>query len=159
MKKTYMLLLLVIATSQVNAEGLDTKKIYFGGGLGFNDANFGDVAIGFQLFAGLLLPVKIDKTSLSVEVGYMDSGSFDRNAPFGTISAKANGLWGTAVASVPLQDDLSLIGRLGLDIGDDDGIMIGAGLGLKTGEKMEIRFEYIIRDNISSLQANLLIKQ
>lgn len=159
MKKVVMLLGLMLAVPQVNAENLDTKQIYFGGGPGFNDASFGDAAVGFQVFAGLPLPVKIDGVSLSVEVGYMDSGNFYRNVPLGTISAKANGIWGTAVASVPLQNDLSLIGRLGLDIGDDDGIMIGAGIGLSMSEKMEIRFEYVIRDTINSLQANLVIRQ
>lgn len=159
MKKTVMLLILMLAVTAVNAEGLDTKQIYFGGGVGLNDANFGDAAIGFQVFAGLPLPVKIDKASLSVEAGYMDSGNFDLNTPFGTVSAKATGLWGAAVVIMPLQDKLSLIGRLGLDIGDDDGIMIGAGLGLETGEKMEIRFEYVIRDTTNSLQVNLVIRQ
>lgn len=104
-------------------------------------------------------PIKTDNVKLSVEVGYMDSGNFDRKqSSFGNASARANGLWGTAVASVTLKNNLSGIGRFGLDIGDD-GIMIGAGFGLTMNEDMDLRFEYVIRDTIDSLQVNLVIRQ
>lgn len=160
MKKSAVLLGLMFAASQVNAQGLDTKQIYFGGGLGLNDAPFGDDATGFQVFAGLPLPAKLDKISIAAEVGYMDSGDFEQNVPFfGKVSADAKGFWGTAVASLPLQDGVSVIGRLGYDIGDDDGIMIGGGVGFKAAEKMDIRVEYVIRDNIDSLQLNLVVRQ
>lgn len=94
----------------------------------------------------------------------MDSGSFDQNvtAPgflSRTYSVKAQGLWGTAVLDFPIQDQISVIGRLGLDIGDDDGLMIGAGLGFDVNKNIELRAEYVIRDNIDSLQANLVFRQ
>jgi len=160
MKKLLMVLGLMLAAAQVSAAGVDAKKIYFGGGLGLNDANFGDNAIGFQVFVGLPLPVKTESVKLSVEAGYMDSGNFEKNLGiFGKVKTKANGLWGTAVAELPLKDNLSVLGRIGLDIGDDDGIMIGAGLGLKMAQNMDLRFEYVIRDTIDSLQVNLVIRQ
>lgn len=164
MNKKTMLLSALLAASQANAAGLDAKQIYFGGGLGYNDIGFGDNAVGFQLFAGLPLPVKLGSGALSAEVGYMDSGSFDQNVatpgfPTRTYSAKAQGLWGTAVLDFPIQDQISVIGRLGLDIGDDDGLMIGAGLGFDVNKNIEIRAEYVIRDNIDSLQANLVFRQ
>ena len=170
MNKIIMILSLMIAASQVSAKeavpkkadskGIDTKQIYFGGGLGLNDANFGDNAMGFQIFAGLPIPVQNKQFNLGVEIGYMDSGSFDKNVPFlGKVSAKANGLWGTAVVSVPLQDKLDLIGRFGLDIGDDDGLMLGAGVGFTLSNNMDLRAEYVIRDTIDSLQVNLVIRQ
>lgn len=59
MNKRTMLLSVLLAASQANAAGLDAKQIYFGGGLGYNDIGFGDNAVGFQLFAGLPLPVKV----------------------------------------------------------------------------------------------------
>ena len=165
MNKIVIILGLLLVSSQVfskenSAKGIDSKQIYFGGGLGFNDANFGDNAIGFQMFAGLPIAIKTDNIKLAVEVGYMDSGNFEKNVPvFGTVSTKANGLWGTVVATVPLQDKMSLIGRFGLDVGDDDGIMIGAGVSFGMSEKMDLRAEYVIRDNIDSLQLNLVIRQ
>ena len=155
-----MLVALQVTAKEEPAKGIDSRQIYFGGGLGFNDANFGDHAIGFQIFAGLPLAIKTDNIKMAVEVGYMDSGSFEKNNPvFGKVSTKANGLWGTAVATVPLQDEMSLIGRFGLDVGDDDGIMIGAGVGFNLTNKMDLRVEYVIRDTIDSLQLNLLIRQ
>ena len=162
MNKTVIVVGLMLVASQVSAieesaKGIDAKQIYFGGGLGLNDANYSDSAIGFQVFAGLPLPIKTENVKLSVEVGYMDSGNFERN--LGRVSAKANGLWGTAVAEIPLKDNISAIGRIGLDIGDDDGIMIGAGIGFKMNEKMDLRAEYVIRDTIDSLQVNLVIRQ
>ena len=39
-----------------------------------------------------------------------------------------------------------------------DGLMIGGGIGIPAGNTMDIRFEYVVRDNIDSLQANLVIK-
>jgi hypothetical protein len=125
-----------------------------------NDIGFGDDAVGFQVFAGMPIPVDLGKAKLMGEVGYMDSGDFDINVgPFGTVSENATGLWANAVVDVPLQDKISLIGRAGLDFGDDDGLMIGGGLGFQTSNKLEIRVEYVIRDNIDSLQANLVIRQ
>ncbi len=71
---------------------------------------------------------------------------------------KAKGIWSTAVISVPLKGRLSVLGRAGLDFGDDDGFMFGGGLGYQANEKMEIRGEYVVRDNIDSLQVNVVIR-
>lgn len=134
---------------------IDAKKIYFGGGLGLNSLSgidFSD-ATGFQVFAGYELPVEVGNGTLSVEVGYMDSGNFD-----GPGNRKAKGVWANAVVSLPVQNKLSVIGRAGLDFGDDDGLMLGGGLGLQMNEKMEIRAEYVIRDNVDSLQFNLVVR-
>lgn len=163
-KKIFIFGLMCVALQSVAKEesnkGIDTGQIYFGGGLGFNDANFGDNAIGFQIFAGMPLPVKTDVMNLSVEVGYMDSGNFEKNFPLvGKVRTKANGLWGTAVANIPMNKQVDLIGRIGLDIGDDDGIMIGAGVGFDINRTMDLRVEYVIRDTIDSLQVNLVIRQ
>ncbi|MCK5002956.1 MAG: outer membrane beta-barrel protein [Gammaproteobacteria bacterium] len=161
MNKIVMMLGLVLAALQVNAEGVDTKQIYFGGGLGLNDANFGDSAIGFQVFAGLPIPIKNDNMDLLVEVGYMDTGNFERSLPFtsnATAKAKANGLWGTAVASIPMKDKVDVLARVGLDIGDDDGVMIGAGVGFEMSSSMDLRVEYVMRDTIDSFQVNLVIR-
>lgn len=166
MKKTAFLLLTATLTCNTYAAEkntqttLDTKQLYFGGGLSLNDIGFGDDAVGYQIFAGLPIPVDVGNAKLMGELGYMNSGDFDINVgPFGTRSESASGLWANAVIDVPLQNNISLIGRIGLDFGDDDGVMIGGGFGFQAANNMEIRVEYVIRDNIDSLQANLVIRQ
>ena len=164
MKKTAALILTTALCSHGYAADnssnkLDAKQIYFGGGVSLNDIDIGDDAVGFQLFTGIPIPVNMGKASLLGEVGYMDSGDFDVGTPFGTVSTDADGIWANAVIDVPLQDNIGLIGRIGLDFGDDDGLMIGGGLGFNTSSKLEIRVEYVIRDTIDSLQANIVIRQ
>jgi len=138
-------------------------KIYFGGGLGLNSVSgidFGD-GIGFQFFGGYELPVKIGKGSLSAEVGYMETGDMDWGVPgffgFGEINFK--GVWANAVVNIPVQNNMNIVARAGLDFGDDDGLMIGGGLSFQVSSKMEIRAEYVIRDIVDSLQVNLVIRQ
>jgi opacity protein-like surface antigen len=161
MKKMSIVFIAMLYAFNTNAADgskstIDAKKIYFGGGLGLNSLSGIDLsdAIGFQVFAGYELPVEVGDGTLSVEVGYMDSGNFD-----GPGKGKAKGVWANAVVSLPLQNKLSVIGRAGLDLGDDDGLMLGGGLGFQANEKMEIRAEYVIRDNVDSLQLNLVIRQ
>ena len=157
MNKIIPVLALLVTTSTAYAQNFDTKQIYFGAGAGFNSVNNNNFynnsnAVGFQVFAGLPLAVNMGSAALAVEVGYMDTGNFDRGG-------SANGLWSTAVASLPLNNNLKLVGRLGYDFGDDDGAMIGAGLGFPVAKKMDMRVEYVVRDHIDSLQANLVIYQ
>lgn len=160
MKKTLTIFALMLAATQVSAEGIDVNKIYFGGGLSSNDIGYGDSAIGFQVFAGMPLPIKTQNVKISAEAGYMDSGDFDKNLGiFGTVSNSVNGLWGTVVADLPLNQNVSAIGRLGLDIGDDDGVMIGFGLGFPMSHKTDLRVEYVIRDHVDSFQLNLVLRQ
>lgn len=170
MNKIIPVLGLLIATSTTayaqNAntkQGFDAKQIYFGGGISSNDISYANSAVGFQIFGGLPLNLNLGKAKTAIEVGYMNSGNFDRtfNGPFGTYtaSAHATGIWSTAVATLPLQNNMNLVGRLGYDFGDDDGVMFGGGLGVALANKMEVRFEYVIRDHIDSLQANLVIRQ
>ena len=155
MKKIIPLFILILATTQANAADVNSRPFYLGAGVGFNEIDNsyyrGDDndAVGFQIFAGLPLPVNIGSASLAVEVGYMDSGEFDNGGD-------ANGLWSTAVIKLPLNSNINLLGRLGFDFGDDDGLMAGAGVGFPIASKTALRIEYVIRDNIDSLQANLV---
>ena len=160
MKKSIPLLVLLLIAAQVNAADLNTGQIYFGAGVGFNSIhnsfdnkhyNDNDAA-GFQVFAGLPLTVNMGSAALAVEVGYMDTGDFDNGG-------SANGLWSTAVVSLPLNNDLKLLGRLGIDFGDDDGVMAGVGIGFPLQHKIDFRIEYVARDHIDSLQLNLIFLQ
>jgi hypothetical protein len=156
MKKIIPLLGLFLVATQANAADLNTKQLYFGAGVGFNSVNNDNFynnsdAVGFQIFAGLPLAVNMGSAALAVEVGYMDTGNFDRGG-------SANGLWSTAVVSLPLNNDIKLLGRLGYDFGDDDGAMAGAGVGFPVASKTDMRIEYVIRDHIDSLQANVVFR-
>ncbi len=157
MKKIIPLLGLLLIATQATAADLNTKQIYFGAGIGFNSVNNNNFynnsnAVGFQVFAGLPLAVNMGSADLAVEVGYMDTGNFDRGG-------SANGLWSTAVVSLPLNNDIKLLGRLGYDFGDDDGAMVGAGVGFPLASKTDMRIEYVVRDHIDSLQANFVFRQ
>jgi hypothetical protein len=157
MKKIIPLLGLLLIATQATAADLNTKQIYFGAGIGFNSVNNNNFynnsnAVGFQVFAGLPLAVNMGSAALAVEVGYMDTGNFDRGG-------SANGLWSTAVVSLPLNNDIKLLGRLGYDFGDDDGAMVGAGVGFPLASKTDMRIEYVVRDHIDSLQANFVFRQ
>ena len=155
-----------VSAADESTSVIDAKKFYFGGGLGFNslsgiDLNDGQ---GLQIFAGYELPVNMAEGTLSIEAGYMDSGDMDArvNIPgLGTSAgeADAEGLWVNAVVDFPLKDRLSVVGRVGLDLGDDDGLMLGGGLGFQINEKIDVRAEYVIRDHVDSLQFNLVIRQ
>jgi opacity protein-like surface antigen len=160
----------VYAAKNINIE----DNLYFGGGIGINDADddFGDAsfgggyddATGFQVFAGYDLDYRLGKASLAAEVGYMDSGDFEQDVDvvipgFGriggrTIEENVDGLWTTGVISLPV-GAVNLIGRAGLDFGDDDGFMVGGGVGIDLSREWELRFEYVMRDNVDSLQANI----
>ena len=160
MKKLTVLVISMLFACHAQAEGFDAKQIFFGGGLSINDIDYGDDATGFQIFAGLPIPVNMGKASLSGEIGYMDSGNFKaRNASGNVSRGSAEGIWINAVVEMPVGKTIDLVGRAGLDFGDDDGLMIGGGIGIPVDKKIDIRFEYVIRDNIDSLQANIVIRQ
>lgn len=93
----------------------------------------------------------------------MNSGSFKRTItvpPFGAMvsSSTATGLWGTVAGNWNIADRTGFIGRLGLDIGDDDGLMYGAGISYDLIKRITLRGEYVIRDNIDSLQFNFVFR-
>lgn len=150
-------LALGIASGSALAQGFDQKNVYVGGGIGLNSVSGADDAVGFQVFAGYKLDmVKLDPIELAVEVGYMDSGDFEVDTPFGSFEESAEGLWATAVGSYALDKQFNLLGRFGLDFGDDDGLMLGIGAGYEVSPQIELRAEYAIRDDIDSLQGNFL---
>ncbi len=153
---------LIAISANANAE-FDQTKLYIGGGLGYNDIDSAfssvDNAIGFQGFVGYSLEDLVELAEgirLAGEVGYMTTGDFDYDNDFCS-SCKidaATGLWATAVIDYAINEQFEVLGRLGMDFGDDDGLMYGAGAGFNINEQVSIRAEYVIRDNINSLQAN-----
>jgi hypothetical protein len=152
MKKLSILFASLLLAVNVQAEGLDASKIFLGGGISLNDVDgSNDDATGFQIFAGMPIPASLGKARLSGEVGYMDSGNFDHGG-------SAEGIWANAVIEVPVGNTVELVGRAGFDFGDDDGLMIGGGVDFPMASKVDLRFEYVIRDHIDSLQANVVFQ-
>ena len=157
MKKLVCILTLMVLSSAANAEGtLDAKRIYLGGGLGFNSLPGYGSARGFQFFAGYDFAFKLnDDISSAIELGYMDTGDFDSyNGPNSNEDVK--GLWVAMLESVPLSNKTDMLVRLGYDFGDDDGFLLGTGMQYKFTTKVAMRMEYIARQNVNSLQANVL---
>jgi Outer membrane protein beta-barrel domain len=155
MKK--ILLAAMLSAISVNAQAGD---LYAGGGLSSNSVDgFDGNATGFQVFIGYdLKGVKLGTGRVAVEAGYMDSGDFETCNAFFCVGGSAEGLWGTGVVFLPVANQLDFIGRLGLDIGDDDGVMFGVGLGYAMNQQIQLRGEYVIRNDIDSLQANIAVR-
>jgi len=142
------------------------EGLYAGGGLNYNDLDMGSVfsgarnetALGFQIFAGLPIASSIDGFKTFAEVGFFRTSSFD----FGPGNKqKVTGAWGSAVLQRDLNEiDPNLYGlaRIGLDIGDDDGIFMGIGAGYRINQKVEVRAEFVNKDLLTSYQANALFR-
>lgn len=163
MKKRTFAIFVVAAwfavTGPAFAQQPGDSGFYVGGGIGINSLDPFDDATGFQFFGGYDLAkagFRAPPFKLAVEAGYMTSGTFEAGGFFGDF--KVDGLWGTAVASYPVNPQFDLLGRLGLDIGDDDGLMFGIGAGFNIDKQMQLRGEYVIRDNLDSLQINLAFR-
>ena len=157
MKKIFTgVCLMLLGTGSVYAEGagtgkplLDRSELSIGAGLSINSVSGPvDDEVGFQVFGAY----DLDRVNLmqgvnsSIEFGYMDYG-FRRDS---------DGLWATAVIDGSIQNGFGWLARLGLDLGDDSGLMFGAGLSFGINSRMDLRGEYVIRDDIDSLQLNLI---
>jgi len=159
MRKVLFSAVLLLLASNANAEGvLDAKQIYVGGGLGFNSLPGFGSARGFQFIGGYEFAKKFnDDITSALEIGYMNSGDFDQyKGP--SSNEDVSGFWAAVVESVPLSSKTDMLARLGFDFGDDDGFLLGAGMQYKFNTKLAFRMEYVARQNVNSLQANVLVK-
>jgi hypothetical protein len=146
-----------VVSSPVHAEGpINTKNIYVGGGLAFNSLPGYGSSRGFQFFGGYDFDFKLNEDiSSALEFGYTNSGKFDRltTAPK---SEAVKGVWLAMLESVPLSSKTDMLVRLGYDFGDDDGFILGTGLQYKFDTKVAMRMEYVAREHVNALQANVL---
>ena len=140
-----------------------SNKYYAGAGLGFNSMDNYDDANGLQIFGGYCLGfIKHSPIRTAFELGYMDSGDFKRDVYrsngtyLRTDSLSSEGLWLNLVGEYLVDQRVHLLGRIGFDTGDDDGIMAGFGVGFNLSKWAQLRAEYVVRDNINSAQINLL---
>lgn len=148
-------LLLAAQVSGVAAEEsqplLDKSKFSMGLGVSSNSLSGPiDDEIGYQIFGAYDLSRinLMEGVHSSVEFGIMDYG----------FNSNSTGIWGTYVVDGKLGGGFGWLARLGLDLGDDNGLMLGAGAGYQINKKMDIRLEYVIRDEVDSLQFNFLYR-
>jgi hypothetical protein len=147
--------LIGIALSSVAlAQGLDTGKLFFGGGLSSNEVSGSDSAVGYQIFGGYGFGEVTSKVFIDAEVGYMDTGDLSK----GRGNAHAKGLWANGVGRFMVAPSVELIGRLGLDFGDDDGLMVGVGAGFLLSKNSKLRLEFVQRQNVDSVQFNFVFQ-
>ncbi|WP_070989012.1 outer membrane beta-barrel protein [Halofilum ochraceum] len=149
--------LVLAAPTIANAAELEADRFYAGGGISTNDLH-GEDSTGAQVFVGYELPFSLGQADTALEVGYQDAGDFDRPRRGFRGDENISGLWTTGVASLPVADNVDLVGRFGADFGDDDGLMAGGGVGIDLAPRVQLRGEYVIRDLTESLQANVLYR-
>lgn len=160
------LAVLIMASSSAFAH-CTANRYYVGGGVAFNSTAAFEDATGFQFLAGYCLDFnfKSNKSKTSVEVGYMDSGDFERevvrfqgnpNRPrlVETDTTSFGGLWVSGLGEYVIDKNMHLMGRIGLDAGDDDGLLFGVGAGFNFSRYAQIRAEYVQRDQVESVQMN-----
>ncbi|MEQ3692239.1 MAG: outer membrane beta-barrel protein [Thalassolituus sp.] len=157
MKKYLLPVILTAATASAMADDSPLKdRLYVGANLSHNtiDSPFGgdDVdAGGYSIFTGLKFDNSIEGLTTSAELGYSDTKDFfDSNG-----DADINGVWVAGVAEKTLPEidpRVSALARIGLDLGDDDGILLGAGLGFHATEMLSLRAEFINKDASSVYQ-------
>jgi hypothetical protein len=148
-------------SSVASAQRFDTKNLFFGGGLSQNSVSGFDSAMGFQFFGGYSFGQIAPQLQMDAEVGYMQTGKMKLSGcppfvPSSLCEIEAKGLWANGVARYRVAPQIDLIGRAGLDFGDDDGFMIGFGAGYLLNRNTQLRLEYVTRDNVDSLQFNFV---
>ena len=157
-------LLMLISSAAVAANGssitLQTSSFYIGGGLGFN-THGGGSSVGYQFLGGYEFAAKLNgDISSAIELGYMDSDNFEtKNLNTGsttTSNQEAKGMWLDYVASYPIGNKVEGLARFGWDFGDDDGLMVGAGMAYNFNRNWALRSEYVVRPYTESFQFNVL---
>ena len=136
------------------AQGFDNRRLFFGAGLSQNPVSGADNGTGFQIFGGYNFPELAPKFSVDAEAGFMDTGKMKMTGAPG--DAEADGLWASGVARYMVAPSVELLGRAGYDFGDDDGFLFGIGGGYIVNKNLKLRLEYVWRDNVDSLQFNVV---
>jgi len=141
--------LLTPAHAQESKPLLERSQFSIGAGISQNEISSPDEDdTGFQFFAAYdLNQVKLmDGVDSSIEFGFMDFG-FDEDD---------TGIWASYVVDGAISGGLGWLAQAGIDIGDDSGLLFGAGLKAILDQKSDLRFEYVVRDEVDSLQINFL---
>ena len=152
MRKRNILLPVLLAGVLLGASPViaqdELENYYAGGGLSHNSVSGGGSALGWQIQGGYDFGQILGDARVMAEVGFMNSGNFG--------GGSASGLWASGLAALPLADYWSLLGRAGIDFGDDDGLLVGVGAEYEAMPDLDLRGEFVSRNNIDSLQFNLI---
>ncbi len=135
--------------AQENPPILDRNLFSIGAGISDNEiSNPDEDEIGFQFFAAYdLVEINLmEGVNSSVEFGFMDFG-FDEDD---------SGIWASYVVDGSISGGIGWLAQAGFDIGDDSGLLFGAGLTVMLNEKSDLRLEYVQRDEVDSLLINFL---
>lgn len=170
MNKIIIASLVAIAANSATAEEASSKApvangLYLGGGISYNNLDAGsifkevdsDSASGFQLFAGLPISSSIKGFKTFVELGYFQTNNFK----FLGVKERVKGVSGSFVLQRNLNEinpNLYGLARIGVELGDDDGMLMGIGAGYRLSPKVEVRAEFVNKDLITSYQANALVR-
>lgn len=157
--------LFILFTGTVSAHCMQ-NKYYVGAGMGVNSTENFDSTAGYQIFAGYCLDFnfKSQKSKTSVEIGYMDSGDFEKQQDaFGnnpnkskivTVNKSYSGMWFSGLAEYKFDNKMHIMARAGVDVGDQTGILFGGGAGYNVTKYAQVRAEYILHDEVDSFQLN-----
>lgn len=164
-KQIIILGILTCATGTVSAHCMH-NKYYVGAGMGINSTQgFGETA-GYQVFGGYCLDFnfKSPRSRTSVEVGYMNSGDFQKdedifaNNPNRSSIVEVNksysSAWLAGLAEYKFDNKMHIMGRVGFDAGDQTGILFGGGAGYNVTKYAQIRAEYVLHNEVDSFQLN-----
>ncbi len=129
---------------------LDRNLFSLGVGVSDNESNDSKGKTGFQFFVAYdLADVNLmEGVNSSAEFGFMDYG----------FSRDDTGIWASYVIDGTLGENLGWMAQVGYDFGDDSGPLAGAGLWFRAGESIDLRTEFVARDEVDSLKFNLLYK-
>ena len=112
----------------------------------FNDAPGGQVFIGSHFKSLMTTYIQAD-----LELGYSYSGNFTHKIAHST---DVQGFWVSGLLRLPLTPYFEILGRLGADLGDDDGFLAGVGIGINLNQQWQLRVETIKRKHTDSIQLN-----
>jgi len=148
-----IIILALVVSTQVHAQGkeplLERNRLSIGAGLSSNDISRPkEDGTGFQFFGAYdLTQVNlVEGVDSSIEFGIMDFG----------LDAEDTGIWGSYVIDGFISGEFGWLAQAGLDIGDDSGLLFGAGLKFRLDKQSDLRLEYVTRDDVDSLQFNFL---
>ncbi len=144
------------------------NNIYVGAGMGSYSLGSFDDSFSYQLVAGYNLDYKLkdyNEISFAVEAGYAQadwektvSGYVYTTRYSYKVSTEMSSFWGALVANYPINDKFTTGVSLGYDLGDDDGLMYGINGTYKVHPLFDVRADYLIRQNVNALTANVIYK-
>ena len=163
---TTLLLTTLASAAVLSGNALAATPYSAGIGITSNTAEESDsykVASGYQIFAGYDFNYKIaNMVGVKAELGFSDSGDYDGKPQIsgGTVvtpeTYNSTGGWLAAVFDYNLfGSSFDFLLRAGFDFGDEDGGLIGGGFNYNYDPKIDLRLEYVIRDESESGQINV----